>query len=80
MNRTGLTYSTPKEIRAVPDDRWEEWIREKALAEHILEFFTLKELCQLIFDEADAPLLERHRVFGLVARSAKRRMAAQERR
>lgn len=27
MNRTGLVYRTPADVRAIPNQRWEAWLR-----------------------------------------------------
>lgn len=31
MNRTGLTYRTPADVRAIPHLQWEAWLRAEAV-------------------------------------------------
>ena len=34
MNRTGLTYRTPADVRAIPNRQWERWICARAIPYH----------------------------------------------
>ena len=48
MNRTGLRYRTPADVRAIPNEQWEEWLRGETLPEHYVDGIRGMSLLDLV--------------------------------